>query len=133
MIARAIWKENSTEIGFVKACVFSNAIGVDELRDWAVSIAQSEDEYPLYIVDLFDFDAPLCDLSEVIGFAPVSGLSNNQEEALSAIALLRGRPFTNENLSENQAMELLMAEPEIMERFQTYFPTLATHLSPPAA
>lgn len=124
MTKRAITKENSSEIGFVSACLLSNAISIEELNEWAISIAATENDYPLYIVELFDFNAPLMHLTRTIGFAPVSGLSSNQSEALSAIAPLRGRRYTNESISHESAKQLLANEPNVIQRFVLSFPQL---------
>lgn len=82
-------RENCSEIGFVKACFISGAINHQELRDWAEHIISSRDDYPPYIVDVLEFDAPKPQILKTIGFTPSADLSPSGSETIRQIAFRR--------------------------------------------
>lgn len=76
-------------LGFVVACVFNQAITMDEFRDWCASALTLEDAPP-FLLDLAAFDGALFQVFGVIGHVPAWVHSEAEERALLGIALLRG-------------------------------------------
>jgi hypothetical protein len=129
-------KDDSATIGFVIDCVFSDAINLDELRDWAdhvIGLAPvfPSAEYPSWLVDLSSFSGTAKDLFATIGFAPHRGLKKNERHALTGIACARGRSPSGDGApSPEKARAALEAAPHIRAEFVATFPFLATFESP---
>ncbi len=79
---------------------------------------------PHYIVELSQFDGRLKDIFRIIGFAPSSGLSEEQEDALIGIAYSRGITRYEPEPTEDQALNSLSKHPEVLEQFRHAFPYL---------
>ena len=67
-------RDDSSSIGFVLACLFSQALTKDELRTWTDTVLMEHSPFPSYIYELSTFDGHLKDITQVIGFSPESGL-----------------------------------------------------------
>jgi len=118
-------KENSGTIGFVVSCVFAGAIDKKELQAWADHVLVTTGSYPLYIVDLITFDAPLCDIFRVIGFVPHSGLSDIEDDALVGIAYIRGREPFEPKPTRDEALAALAGHSHLLARFRATFPFIS--------
>jgi hypothetical protein len=117
-------RESSSVIGFVVACLFSEAINLNELRGWADHVMMTMDDHPSYVVDLSQFDGFLKDIYALIGFCPSRGLSDEQDAAISGIAYARGiEPFQCK-WSREEALESLRKHPEILDEYRQTFPYL---------
>ena len=76
-----IYKEESSDLGFAIGCLFSEAINLNEFRQWVELCINdlNQDEIPLYMFDLIDFEDSLAKIHLVIGFVPSSGLSKTEK------------------------------------------------------
>jgi hypothetical protein len=117
-------RDASATMGFVVACLFSEAIDKRELQAWADHVIGSTDSYPLYILDLSTFDRELCHLYEVIGFVPHCDLSDSEDAALVGIAYARGRTPFEPQPTREQALATLGRHTQVLERFRATFPFL---------
>lgn len=115
-------RENSERIGFAVSCLFTQALSVSEMRQWAVKVLEELDNPPPYLVDLMDFDAPLGKLYEIIGFAPHWQHSDEARLALYGIAHKRGRQAFDCPLSREEALQILAQHAEVETRFRNEFP-----------
>lgn len=120
-------KDESSTIGFVVACLFSSAIDLNELKQWAVSIIERLDikDVPDYIFDLMDFDGPLLDVYKTIGFTPVWNRSDEEEAALYGIAIKRRKDVFDIPISSESALQSLDNNPHIKDMFNLVFPFAA--------
>jgi hypothetical protein len=121
----ALTKENSATIGFVVSSVFAGAIDRQELQAWGDHVLASTDSYPLYIIDLSTFDEALFHIYKVIGFAPCSGLTDAEGDALVGIAFVRGREQFEAVPSRDRALAALAKHPHVLTRFRETFPFIA--------
>ena len=117
-----IYKENSDDLGFVHACLFSQAISLSELKLWAESIVINSKECPNYIFDLIDFNEAIYKLTNVIGFVPSWHHDKDDEIALIGIAFKRGVEVYDASVSRNDALKVLERKIELLERFIETFP-----------
>jgi hypothetical protein len=115
-------RDESSTLGFVVACIFSEAIDTSELQAWADQVLISNDSCPPYLVDLSTFDRELCHIYEVIGFVPHCELSDSERGALVGIAYARGRNRFESLPTRDQALALLKLSPHVLARFRDTFP-----------
>lgn len=115
--------EDSATIGFVVSCYLCNAIDTPELRAWATHVLQESDDYPLYILDLMEFDGARFHIYRTIGFNADAGLTDRQDAALYGIAYLRGKDV-HDAPSRSKALAMLDGCPEVAARFRSVFPFL---------
>ncbi|WP_423090468.1 hypothetical protein [Acinetobacter lwoffii] len=56
-----IYKEENSDLGFAIGCLFSEAINLNEFRQWIELCINdlNQDEIPLYMFDLIDFEDSL--------------------------------------------------------------------------
>ncbi|HFC7939476.1 TPA: hypothetical protein ACFO2O_001213 [Neisseria meningitidis] len=80
------------------------------------------DTIPLYIFDLIDFDKSIGEIYDVIGVVNYGYISNDQKNALTGIAFLRGIDVYDPPISKEKALKALEKHPEIYQRFQHFFP-----------
>src|SRR3974390_3484047 len=118
-------RENSATIGFVVACAFTGVIDQSEIRAWADHVLVSAERYPLYVVDLSTFEGPLNHIYQIVGFAPHSGLSDKERDALVGIGFLRGRQQFEPEPTGEQALAALAAHPQVLARFRDTLPCIA--------
>jgi hypothetical protein len=116
--------DDSDDIGFVNACVFSQAISVSDLSQWAQYSIALNDAVPAYVYDLVDFTEPLFKISKVYGFSPVWERTQDEEIALFGIAYLRGITLCDCPVEESEALAVLQAHRNILDRFRRTFPFL---------
>mgnify|MGYP003610307570 FL=1 len=119
-----IYKENSSDLGFAIGCLFSQAINLIEFRQWVeLCITDlNQDEIPLYMFDLVDFEDSLYKIHLIIGFVPSSGLSKTEETALEGISYLRGIDIFNPIATKETALNTLKQNLHILEKFKRTFP-----------
>jgi hypothetical protein len=117
-------RDDSATIGFVVACLFSDAISLDELRAWADHVLISVPEYPDYLIELGGFRGYPKDIYRFIGFVPSSGLSTSQKDALVGIAFARGRDPFDPPVSRSKARAALERHPDMLAEFRETFPFL---------
>jgi hypothetical protein len=122
MTPLALSRENSSDIGFVVACLLAGAIDRGELQAWADHVLVTTESCPPYIGDLSTFDEPLSHIYRVIGFMPISGLADSEQFALIGIAIVRERGRFELMPTGEQALAALAKNPQIMTRFRTTFP-----------
>lgn len=132
-------KGDSDDLGFAVTCLFTRAITQDEFTAWVYwAIEHAENDLPGFFFELDDFGPFLKDIYAAIGFAPSSGLSDCERDALAAIGYRRGllEPAPDsigigERQSPEQAAACLARHPHNETRFRAAFPFLdADH--PPA-
>lgn len=90
-------KENSQDLNFSLACIYCQAIDIEEFKQWIKIVIKetSVDELPSYIFDLVDFNEPLFHITNVIGFVPSNNLSKKDEYAIYGITYLRKKMSMN--------------------------------------
>lgn len=117
-------KGKSDTVGFIIACLFSSAIDLGELNQWATSVVErmEVDDIPGYIFDLIDFDGALAEIYKTIGFSPVWNRSDEEDTALLGIAIKRGRDVFDMPMSTDSALQCLDNNPHIKEAFNEIFP-----------
>ncbi len=117
-------RDDSATIAFVIACLFRQAVDLEELRAWADYVLASAPEYPNYVTELSLFDGYIKDIFGVIGFVPSRGLTESQENAILGIAFARGREPFDPPVSRSGALEALERHPEVLAEFRATFPFL---------
>jgi hypothetical protein len=119
-----IYKEESFDLGFAISCLFLQAINLTEFRQWiGLCISDlNQDEIPLYMFDLIDFEDSLAKIYLVIGFVPSTRLSKKEKIALEGISYLRGIDIFDPISTQEQSIECLKKNPGVSERFKRTFP-----------
>ncbi|MEW8229304.1 MAG: hypothetical protein AB2745_03195 [Candidatus Thiodiazotropha endolucinida] len=120
-------KDRSETIGFVVACLFSSAIDVSELNQWASTVIEGLDvqDIPDYIFELVEFNGPLAGVYKTIGFSPVWNRFDEEDAALYGIAVKRGREVFDMPVSPASALKSLDDHPHIKDAFNLVFPFAA--------
>ena len=119
-----IHKEESFDLGFAIRCLFSKAINLNEFRQRIELCINNlnQEEIPLYMFDLIDFEDSLAKIHLVIGFVPSSGLSKTEEIALEGISYSRGIDIFDPISTQEQSIEYLKNNPHVSEKFKRTFP-----------
>ena len=119
-----ISKENCEDLGFAIICMFYDALYISEFKLWLDIVVRDApiDKIPLYIFDLIDFDKSIGEIYDVIGVANYGYISNNQKNALTGIAFLRGIDVYDPPVPKEKALKALKKHPEIYQKFQHFFP-----------
>ena len=119
-----IYKEESSDLGFAIGCLFSEAINLNEFRQWVELCINdlNQDEIPLYMFDLINFEDSLAKIHLVIGFVPSSGLSKTEKIALEGISYLRGIDIFDPISTREKSMQCLKKNPHVLEKFMQTFP-----------
>lgn len=122
-----IYKEASSDLGFAIDCLFLQAINLTEFRQWIeLCISDlNQDEIPLYMFALIDFEDSLAKIHLVIGFVPSSGLSKTEHIALEGISYLRKIDIFDPISSQEQAIECLKTNQHVSEKFKRTFPFIS--------
>ena len=115
-------KGDSDRIGFVISSLFAGAVDLKELQEWAVGVLTQEQDTPLYLVDLAEFNDAIYKIYKVIGFVPHWPHPGEQKDALTGIAYKRGRVPGDSLLSREQALQKLADFPHIEAAFRAEFP-----------
>jgi predicted aconitase len=116
--------EDSRTIGFVEACFVCDAIDTTELNRWAEHVmisAASAGDYPLYVVHLSEFREPRFHFVKVVGFTSDRRFSDMEKEAISGIAVARGRELVD-GPSKEMALAALRDCPHILAEYRATFP-----------
>ena len=82
----------------------------------------NQEEIPLYMFDLINFEDSLAKIHLVIGFVPSSGLSKTEKIALEGISYLRGIDIFDPISTQEQSIEYLKNNPHVSEKFKRTFP-----------
>ena len=124
-------RDDSSQIGFVTACLFSEAITLDDLHNWCVHLISQHDvaDLPSYVFELVDFDGYLKDIYETIGFSAGFSRTPSEDLALQGLAVLRGRQPYELHVSPAQAVSMVAQHPEILARFREVFPFIEVNMS----
>lgn len=125
-----MWKikkdEDGRDLGFAISCVVYQSINVDEFQLWINVVIKEVDinHIPSYIFDLslMQNNELIARLDEVIGYTPVSFLSENEKSALTGIAYLRGIDVYDPPVSKEKALEALKNNPHVLDEFKRFFP-----------
>lgn len=119
-----IYEENNSDLNFALACIYCQAISINEFKKWVdiVISSISLNEIPDYMFDLCDFDQPLFHITNVIGFSPSNDLSKKDELSVYGIAFLRGVDVYDPPAPKSKAIQSLKESPEIYKRFRKFFP-----------
>ena len=118
-----IYKDNSKDLGFALSCLFSQAITMNEFKQWLEIVLMDipTDELPNYFFDLIDED--VFDIFKNMSYVPHSSLSRYEKYALEGIAYIRKvRSLTDMLAKEETALKALQNNPQILERFKKFFP-----------
>ncbi|MFU2090578.1 hypothetical protein ACU6T4_11620 [Avibacterium paragallinarum] len=117
-------KNESSDIGFAKSSLISEAITLDEFNEWVIFIIDNYpvDELPIYLFDLVDFQGYLCDLIGIIGFTPNSELNESENNALYGIAIKRFGNIIDCPISYDCALNALNNNPHVLTKFREIFP-----------
>lgn len=118
-------KNDSGRIGFVTSCLFAQALDVEEMKQWATNMLAGSEESPPYMVDLLEFNSPLADIFQIIGFVPHWPYSEDAELALYGLAFKRGREPYDCPLDRGTALKKLEQHPEVESTFCAEFPFIA--------
>lgn len=122
------WKiyknSGSTDLGFVLNCLFSGSITKQEFRQWIERVISELpiDNIPLYFFDLLEFDDGLANIIKIIGYSPVSYLSDDEDRAGYGIVYLRKMEQYEYRISKKVALKALKRNPHIYQRFKLFFP-----------
>lgn len=122
-------RKDSGRIGFVIAALMSGAIDVPEVRKWAELILTNSEGYPLWLIDLIEFDQTPSHIYETIGFSPSESPSASESRALLGIALARNRAIDTTTCSQHKAIDELRRHPELLAQFKEEFPFLADSIN----
>lgn len=119
-----IHKEESFDLGFAIGYLFSKAINLNEFRQRIELCINNlnQEEIPLYMFDLINFEDSLAKIHLVIGFVPSSGLSKTEKIALEGISYLRGIDIFDPISTQEQSIEYLKNNPHVSEKFKRTFP-----------
>lgn len=125
-----MWKikkdDDGRDLGFAISCIFYQSITINEFQMWIdIVIKEVDIDYiPSYIFDLSltQEDELISKLYEIIGYTPVSFLSENEKDALTGIAHLRRIEVYDLPVSKEQALEALKKNPQVLEEFKRFFP-----------
>jgi len=120
-----IYKDNSKDLGFALSCLFSQAITMNEFKQWLdiVLMDTPTDELPNYFFDLIDFNQAKFHLDTVIGFSPSNDLSRYEKYAVEGIAYIRKvQSLIDMSVKEETALKALQNNPQILKRFKKFFP-----------
>jgi hypothetical protein len=115
-------KEDSGRIALVTSSLFAGALDLNELHEWAVSILAQEQNPPLYIIDLMEFNEARFKIYNTIGFVPRWPYPARQKVALVGIAYRRGRDLFDPPYSRQEALDALQQYPHIEAAFRAEFP-----------
>ena len=118
-------KDDSSRLGFVMASLVCRAINFSELKQWAEGIIVSTEEYPLWLVDLYELEDSSFSIVSLIGFNPTSDLSEVEVEALTGIAIARGRIIDTTVISQRRAVDAVQGNKHVIDMFKDEFPELA--------
>ena len=118
-----IHKEESFDLGFAIGYLFSKAINLNEFRQRIELCINNlnQEEIPLYMFDLIDFEDSLAKIHLVIGFVPSSGLSKTEKIALEGISYLRGIDIFDPISTQEQSIEYLKNNPHVSEKCKRTF------------
>ena len=116
-------KNDSEDLAFALACLFSQAISLNEFKIWIVKVIEqlSYEETPLYLFKLLDFNESLFNIYNVVGFTPDEELKLIEQYALYGIAYLRDINVYNAPCSRASAIYALSNYTEIKEKFTKFF------------
>ena len=119
-----ISKENCEDLGFAIVCIFYDAINLSEFKLWLDIVIRDTpiDKIPLYVFDLINFEKSIGKIYDVIGVVNYGCISNDQKNALTGIAFLRGIDVYDPPVSKEKALKALEKYPEIYQKFQHFFP-----------
>lgn len=119
-----IYKDNDQDLSFVLACVYCQAIDLNELKLWAERVVETSniDDVPNYIYDLIDFDGPLFKISKIIGFSPINYLSLEEEYSIYGIAYIRKINVIDSPVEMSKAISLLRLNCYLLDKFKYFFP-----------
>ena len=104
--------------------MFYDAINLSEFKLWLDIVVRDTpiDTIPLYIFDLIYFNKSIGEIYDVIGVVNYGYISNDQKNALTGIAFLRGIDVYDPPVSKEKALKALEKYPEIYQKFQHFFP-----------
>lgn len=125
-----MWKvkkdEDGRDLGFAISCIIYQSISINEFQLWIDMVikAVNIDHIPSYIFDLslIQKDKLISKLDEIIGYTPVSFLSENEKDALTGIAYLRNIDVYDPPVSKDNALKALRENPRVLEEFKRFFP-----------
>ncbi|WP_223202949.1 hypothetical protein [Stenotrophomonas sp. 169] len=110
-------------LGFVIACLLSQAITIDEFNDWAGRALLLEGA-PNFLVDLADFHEAPFKVYRVIGYVPDWTLERSVEHAIIGIAVSRGIIPFEMPISRDEALESIRSNKLVCDMFSMEFPLI---------
>lgn len=121
-----IYKDDNSDLNFALACIYCQAIDLDEFKQWIDNIIIDTDIelLPPYLFELLDFNLPLFHITKVIGFTVYNDLTIQEEYALYGIAYLRKNDLYDPPINKISAIEYLRKKPKISKKFKKFFPFL---------
>ncbi len=122
-------KESSSRVGFIVDALMAGAIDNSEVCEWAETVITTSSEYPLWLVDLLDFDEPAFHIYRIIGFTPSSPLSRVQSMALLGVALKRGWEIDETVTNPERAKKALESHTEVLAMLASEIPSLSVLLT----
>lgn len=120
---------NPATIGFVVQCLALGVISNAELRAWAEERLAADDDCPIYLEGLAEFDGPAGEVTRMLGFVPGRRFSPEEVAALTALGHLRPSPLATAGAPRGAAAAALERHPELLAEFRRTFPLL--DLEPP--
>lgn len=126
-VVSGLTREGSSTISFVIACLFCEAIDLDDLREWAlhVVISNEVDDIPDYILDLTDRAESRADVVMTMGFSVGDSRTSVMEPALYGIAYMRGSDVYDPPVSRAVAELELQRNPAVLREFRDTFPFIS--------
>lgn len=116
-------KNDCEDIGFAQSCLTSGIISFDEFKEWLFLIVEAKHDVPNYIFEIIDlkekFDfVPL----RIMKFNPYWEHTGDEDDALDGIGYKRRLDFHSDAVSRSDALQKLIDNPHIEERFRNTFP-----------
>ncbi|WP_253814715.1 hypothetical protein [Nocardia amikacinitolerans] len=120
-------RDDPGTISFVLACLFCQAISLDEMKQWSLHIVMSNraEEIPSYIFELIEYEGSLAGVVRTIGFSPDDGAVSLIEPAIYGIAFERGVDVYDPPITKRAAGVEIRSHPEVLDTFFETFPFIA--------
>ena len=125
-----VYRDDCEDLGFATECLVGGVISFDEFKNWLYELIKIMDDFPVYLYDILDVDSEF-DYTlrsyELIGFTPYWKKSSKEELALDGIGYKRQLDFSSDLSSKDSALQALLENPHIEERFRLTFPFIPLH------
>jgi len=122
----ALDRNDASDAGFAKACLMSQAVTFEEYSKWAETIIENTDDYPSYILDIFDFSDRLAYISHMSQNMPSwvywEPENESERDAIDGIAYSRFFENQSDAVKRIHALAALEKNPQIEANYRRLFP-----------